>query len=92
VNDEFGQLHTALDFIYNNLQSGGMCICVTFHSLEDRIVKNYFRDWSSVAGDPRLPSLTQESFKIIYKDKPDKTEIIDNIRARSAHMRAIIKL
>ena len=44
VNDEMGELERALAAVPDLLVSGGKCICVTFHSLEDRIVKNFLRD------------------------------------------------
>ena len=91
VNDEMGELERALAAVPTKLDVGGMCICVTFHSIEDRIVKNTFRDWTTVAGDPRLPNNRPAPFKMIKALTPPKSEITSNPRARSAHMRGVVK-
>ena len=92
VNDEMGQIKRALGFVHSSLRPGGRCLCVTFHSLEDRIVKNTFRHWADVSGDPRLPSITKSEYKQIKTIVPSDKEIENNPRARSAHMRGIEKL
>ncbi|MBO4683176.1 MAG: 16S rRNA (cytosine(1402)-N(4))-methyltransferase RsmH [Alphaproteobacteria bacterium] len=91
LNDEMGELERALMAVPDLLKVGGKCICVTFHSLEDRIVKNTFRDWTGVAGDPRLPNVSRPRFELIRARTPDKKEIDRNSRARSAHMRGVVK-
>lgn len=91
VNDEMGELETALDSVPDLLKTGGKCICVTFHSLEDRVVKNKFKKWTTVAGDPRLPVIAEAQFKLIKSETPGEKELSDNPRARSAHMRGVIK-
>lgn len=91
VNDEMGELTRALQSVPDLLNKDGKCICVTFHSLEDRIVKNTFRDWASVPGDPRLPTIESAKFKLIKPVVPDDEELENNSRARSAHMRGVIK-
>ena len=92
VNDEMGQIKSALDSVHNLLRSGGRCVCVTFHSLEDRIVKNTFKRWTEVSGDPRLTVLEQAEYKNIKTAVPSQQEIENNIRSRSAHMRGVEKL
>jgi len=92
VNDEMGQLESALDTVYNLLQSGGRCLCVTFHSLEDRIVKNTFKQWTNVVGDPRLPEIIKPKYKLLKVYTPSDTELENNSRARSAHLRGVEKL
>lgn len=92
VNDEMCELTRALDVVPGLLRSGGRCICVTFHSLEDRIVKNTFRRWTSVNGDPHMPTTEDAKFNLLKTRTPTNQEIIDNSRARSAHMRGVIKL
>lgn len=92
VNDEMGQLKGALDSVHNLLRSGGRCICVTFHSIEDRIVKNTFHNWTSVAGDPRLPTIGTQEYKLLKTRTPSDEELSNNSRARSAHMRGVEKL
>ena len=87
VNDEMGQIKDALDSVNGLLKSGGRCVCVTFHSLEDRIVKNTFRKWTDIAGDPRLPTVSMPLYKPLKTKTPSEQEIEANSRARSAHMR-----
>lgn len=91
VNDEFGELERALSAVPNKLKVGGKCICVTFHSIEDRIVKNTFRDWTTAPGDPRLPATRPAPFSPIKATTPSKAETDSNPRARSAHMRGVVK-
>ena len=92
VNDEMGELTRALNTVPNLLNCGGKCICVTFHSIEDRIVKNTFREWTTPAGDPRMPTIVSALFEPIKTVTPPATEIEQNPRARSAHMRGVTKL
>lgn len=91
VNDEMGELERALVHVPDLLVSGGKCICVTFHSLEDRIVKNTFRSWTTAPGDPRLPVVGTAPFIQIKTAVPTESELEHNPRARSAHMRGVIK-
>lgn len=91
VNDEMGELERALARVPDLLESGGKCICVTFHSLEDRIVKNTFRTWTTAPGDPRLPVVGTAPFIQIKTAVPTESELEHNPRARSAHMRGVIK-
>lgn len=91
VNDEMGEVQRALKAVPDLLVCGGKCICVTFHSLEDRIVKNTFRDWSTVPGDPRLPTAIKAPFQLLKPVVPTEEEIEKNSRARSSHMRGVIK-
>ncbi len=91
VNDEMGQVTAALDAVPGLLTAGGKCIAVTFHSLEDRLVKNTFRDWTTTPGDPRMPTTTAAPFTAIRPVTPDTDELANNPRARSAHMRGVIK-
>lgn len=92
VNDEMGQIKEALSSVDNLLRPGGRCVCVTFHSIEDRIVKNTFRKWSEPVGDPRLPVLEKPRYKLLKTKTPSAKELEENPRARSAHMRAVEKL
>lgn len=92
VNDEMGQITSALNSVHNLLRPGGRCICVTFHSIEDRIVKNTFRHWTTVSGDPRLPDILKPEYKLLKVYTPSDTELENNPRARSAHLRGVEKL
>lgn len=91
VNDEMGEVRRALDAVPGLLVPGGKCICVTFHSLEDRIVKNTFRAWTTAPGDPRMPVVAAAPFSMIAPKTPTAAELENNPRARSAHMRGVIK-
>ena len=91
VNDEMGEVERALAAVPDLLVAGGKCVCVTFHSLEDRIVKNIFRAWTTVPGDPRMPVVAKAPFLPIKSVVPDTNELAENPRARSAHMRGVIK-
>jgi 16S rRNA (cytosine1402-N4)-methyltransferase len=75
VNDELGALQDALRDIPDCLQTGGRLAIISFHSLEDRMVKQAFRD------DPRLTALTRKP------QQPSEEEIRRNPRARSAKLR-----
>ncbi len=92
VNDEMGQIKSALGSVNELIGAGGRCVCVTFHSIEDRIVKNTFRKWTDVAGDPRLPTNDTAPYKLLKVKTPSKDESENNPRARSAHMRGVEKV
>ncbi len=92
VNDEMGQIKSALSTVHDLLRVDGKCICVTFHSIEDRIVKNTFRKWTENSGDPRLPVLSSPEYKLLKTVLPSEQELQDNPRARSAHMRGVQKV
>lgn len=81
VNDELNNLRSGLEAALKILESGGKIIVISFHSLEDRIVKNFFRDHKAV-----LNILTKKP--VI----PVQVEILNNPRARSAKLRAAQKL
>ncbi len=91
VNDEMGEIERALAAVPEHLVCGGKCVCVTFHSIEDRIVKNQFRKWTTTPGDPRMPVVENAPFTEIKTVLPSKMELDNNSRARSAHMRGVIK-
>lgn len=92
VNDEMGQIESALSSVHDMLRVGGRCVCVTFHSLEDRIVKNTFRKWTENSGNPYLPVVDSAEYKLLKVYTPNDTELEYNPRARSAHMRAVVKV
>lgn len=91
VNDEMGEVERALRAVPELLAPRGICACVTFHSLEDRIVKNIFREWTTAPGDPRMPTVSAAPFAALKTFTPSPDELAVNPRARSAHMRAVIK-
>jgi 16S rRNA (cytosine1402-N4)-methyltransferase len=95
VNDELGELERALEAAEQLLKPGGRLLVVTFHSLEDRIVKHFLQERSGkVAGGSRyLPAPTgpahAPSFRIVNARgfTPNKKETDANPRARSARLR-----
>ncbi|MBR2342298.1 MAG: 16S rRNA (cytosine(1402)-N(4))-methyltransferase RsmH [Alphaproteobacteria bacterium] len=91
VNDEMGEVERALAVVPEKLKVGGKCLCVTFHSLEDRIVKNTFKQWTVAPGDPRMPVVASAPFVLVKPQVPTEMELEYNPRARSAHMRGVIK-
>ncbi len=93
VNAELDELHLALAAAERLLKPGGRLVVVSFHSLEDRIVKNFFTERGKAGGGSRhLPEIAQAapSFSILTKRPvtPDDAEISANPRARSAKLRA----
>ena len=97
VNDELGELERALDGAYKILKPNGRIVIVTFHSLEDRIVKNFFNERAKISQGSRFAPVLEEikpTLELLYR-KPviasDK-EISENPRSRSAKLRAVIKL
>jgi 16S rRNA (cytosine1402-N4)-methyltransferase len=76
VNDELDALRDGLHAAAGRLRSAGRIVVLSFHSLEDRIVKHSFRD------DERLEVLTRKPIL------PDEREVAENPRARSAKLRA----
>ncbi len=99
VNDELKQLRMALEAAESMLRPGGRLVVVTFHSLEDAIVKNFFNERSGKdSGASRhLPvkkKVRESTFSIINRKPkiPSEKEVANNPRARSAKLRAAIKL
>jgi 16S rRNA (cytosine1402-N4)-methyltransferase len=93
VNAELDELHLALAAAERVLKPGGRLVVVAFHSLEDRIVKNFLVDRSKAGGGSRhQPELALDppSFRVLTKRPvtPDDDEIAANPRARSAKLRA----
>lgn len=90
VNNELEALETAITAASNILPVGGMLLIVTFHSLEDRLVKQKFKDLCVTEEDHLGRQTKAASFKIIVrKIKPTEEELEHNIRARSATLRVL---
>ncbi len=98
INQELRQLEVALPQALDLLKPGGRLVVISFHSLEDRIVKNFMRQQSTADSLPRhLPlradQLPKPKLALVGKAiKPSATEIAGNPRARSAVMRVAEKL
>ena len=95
INNELEELDLLLDFISKHLKIGGRTCIISFHSLEDRMVKRFFRDHSR--RDPKLsklPNLADDSsFKLVTKAiKPSENEMNINPRSRSATLRVIERI
>lgn len=97
VNDELGELVRALHAAEHALKPGGRLAVVTFHSLEDRIVKQFFaaRTGRVSAGSRHSPLIAQAepSFEALTRGPvaPGEPELARNPRARSAKLRAAIR-
>lgn len=98
LNDELGQLERALDAALEALAPDGRLVVISFHSLEDRLVKRFIRD--KARGDQHLPRHMPLREDQIHRSmapvgkavRPDDRETDLNIRARSAVMRVARKL
>ena len=86
VNDELGEIAKTLPLLPQLLNPGGRVGIITFHSLEDRLVKDYFKEASSYGEESNLKILTKKP--IVAGTK----ELGINPRARSAKLRAVRKV
>ncbi len=98
VNDELGSLERALDTAFDMLREGGVLSIITFHSLEDRIVKQKFKEYTTGCTCPSdFPVCVcgkKPRGKLQFKKPITATEeeLAVNQRSRSAKLRAIVKL
>ena len=96
VNDELNVLKKALLDGIEMLNPGGRMCVITFHSLEDRIVKTTFKKLSEVnkiyKGLPYIPEEYRAKIRLIGKFKPTKEELDNNNRSRSSILRVIEKM
>lgn len=98
VNREMDVLPTGLDAAIRNLRPGGRIVVIAYHSLEDRIVKNLFRDGAvDCVCPPRMPVCHcghKATLKVLTRkpETPTEAEIARNSRARSAKLRAAERL
>ncbi|MBV1867583.1 MAG: 16S rRNA (cytosine(1402)-N(4))-methyltransferase RsmH [Marinosulfonomonas sp.] len=96
VNDEFGELVAGLEAAERALAPGGQLAVVSFHSLEDRVVKRFLqaRAYTGGGGSRYAPELAAETpaFEKLSKAiGPDAQELTENPRARSARLRVAIR-
>jgi 16S rRNA (cytosine1402-N4)-methyltransferase len=93
VNDELGQLDRGLQEAVDLLSPGGRLVVIAFHSLEDRMVKQFFkresRDCICPPGQPTCNCGHKATLSLITRKpiRPEPAEIVNNPRARSARLR-----
>ena len=99
VNDELNELENSLNKTLKILNKNGLILVVSFQSLEDRIVKDFFnhnsgKRWRSSRHYPELPDKLATQLKIITKKPilPSASEILENPRSRSAKLRVAQKI
>ena len=85
VNDELGEIERTLPLIPKVLNQGGRVAAITFHSLEDRLVKKYFKEAASHGEESELEIVTKKPIVA------EESELFINPRARSAKLRAAKK-
>lgn len=96
INDELGVLTKALPVAFQKLKTGGVLLVIAFHSLEDRLVKRFFK---KMAGKPEhryddTPAEEREAFGKLLTTKPivpTEEEVQKNPRSRSAKLRVLQK-
>jgi 16S rRNA (cytosine1402-N4)-methyltransferase len=98
VNDELATVEKTLPQAISSLKSGGRCAVISFHSLEDRIVKDYFREQSKELVNPPYEKIYEQERKAVVKlinkkpITPTEEEMKENPRARSAKLRIVEKV
>lgn len=99
VNDELGELERALAAAENILKPGGRMVVVSFHSLEDGLVKAFFREQSGARARmnkylPEAAAGKKPVFEILTRKAltPSEKECAENPRSRSAKLRAVQKV
>jgi 16S rRNA (cytosine1402-N4)-methyltransferase len=84
VNDELGQIERTLPLLPKLLNKNGRVGVISFHSLEDRLVKRFFKDQFELGLEAELAPITKKPF-------PGATEDVHNPRSRSAKLRVAVK-
>ena len=89
INAELEELQQALEASIHALQPGGRLVVISFHSLEDRIVKQFIARHSREVFDRRAPFAAPKAMRLnaLGRIKPSDSEIAENPRSRSAVMR-----
>jgi 16S rRNA (cytosine1402-N4)-methyltransferase len=94
INGELEELQQALEASLNILKPGGRLVIISFHSLEDRIVKQFIAKHSKAPYDRRAPFAAPQVMQLnsIARIKPSEEEVKRNPRSRSAIMRVAQKM
>ncbi|MDD3995461.1 MAG: 16S rRNA (cytosine(1402)-N(4))-methyltransferase RsmH [Bacilli bacterium] len=96
VNNELNEIERAIEDSINMLKTHGRLCVITFHSLEDKIVKRIFKKYSEVnkivKGLPEIPDEYKPIIKIIDRIYPSKEELSNNSRSKSSTLRIIERL
>lgn len=96
VNDELNVLKRAINDALDLIDVGGRICVITFHSLEDKIVKKIFKEASTVPNElkglPIIPEELEAKFKMFGVIEPTEVELLENNRARSAKLRIIERI
>lgn len=96
VNGELDGLENAVSDMFDCLKPGGRISVITFHSLEDRVVKHRFASWTKGCTCPKnFPVCVcgnKPSAKVFKAVSPSEKELSDNMRSRSARLRTAEKL
>ncbi len=97
VNDEYGELFRGLMAAERALKPGGQLAVVTFHSIEDRMVKRFLMARSGQSGRANryAPEMPETPAQFVLKTRkaiaPDEAELAENPRARSARLRVAVR-
>ncbi len=94
INAELEELQQALEASLDVISPGGRLVVISFHSLEDRIVKQFIAKHSKEEFDRRIPVATNKPMKLkaLGRVKASQTEVSANVRSRSAVMRVAERL
>ena len=96
INQELADLESGLNAAFQCLKQGGLLAVISFHSLEDRIVKQFMQGLSKVSVPRGLPltenQMPKPQAEILGRIKPSEQEIQENPRARSAILRVMRKM
>lgn len=97
VNQEIQVLEEVLDVAFSILNPGGKIAIISFHSLEDKIVKHKYLSWDKIPEEiiklPIIPDAYKSPVKILTKKPilPSEEEILENSRSKSAKLRGVMK-
>jgi 16S rRNA (cytosine1402-N4)-methyltransferase len=96
INQELADLEGGLRAAFQCLKPGGLLAVISFHSLEDRIVKQYMQGLSKVSVPRGLPltenQMPKPQAELLGRIKPSEQEVHENPRARSAILRVMRKI